>query len=213
MSPCASTTTTTARSSGRPSARAPPRLYRWCSTLVAQLAVWLAFDGHCRDCVCSCRVEFCRSPLSDRPRGAAAAAGAAGHTDRGGRGRQDPAGTAGSRLGARGLPGRRVAGRAGRTHRGHAAAGPTLADVLGIQNRLAVPVMDTLTDHLADKQLLLVLDNCEHLLDVCAVLASQLLAAAARVRILATTGKPCARPGSTCWRCGGHCRCQIQNSQ
>jgi predicted ATPase len=38
-----------------------------------------------------------------------------------------------------------------------------------------------------DKQVLLVLDNCEHLLDACAALASRLLAAAPGVRILATS--------------------------
>jgi predicted ATPase len=68
----------------------------------------------------------------------------------------------------------------------------TVADVLGIQNRLDVPTVDTLVGYLADKQLLLVLDNCEHLLDACAVLASELLAsellaAAPGVRILATS--------------------------
>jgi predicted ATPase len=63
----------------------------------------------------------------------------------------------------------------------------TVADVLGIQSRLHVPTVDTLTDHLADTRLLLVLDNCEHLLDGCAALASRLLAAAPGVRILATS--------------------------
>ncbi|MBP2319625.1 hypothetical protein JOF56_000010 [Kibdelosporangium banguiense] len=43
-----------------------------------------------------------------------------------------------------------------------------------------------LADHLADKQSLLVVDNCEHLVDACAVLAGDLLAAAPGLRILAT---------------------------
>ncbi|MFC0114045.1 ATP-binding protein [Kibdelosporangium aridum] len=48
--------------------------------------------------------------------------------------------------------------------------------------------MDTLADHLTDKRLLLVLDNCEHLVGACAVLASELLLAAAPgLRILATS--------------------------
>ncbi|WP_125727518.1 tetratricopeptide repeat protein [Kibdelosporangium aridum] len=63
----------------------------------------------------------------------------------------------------------------------------TVADVLGIQDRLHVATVDTLADHLADTQLLLVLDNCEHLLDSCAMLTSQLLAAVPGVRILATS--------------------------
>ncbi|GAA3438872.1 ATP-binding protein [Kutzneria kofuensis] len=45
----------------------------------------------------------------------------------------------------------------------------------------------SLIDHLADKRLLLVLDNCEHLLDACAELVDTLLAAAPRLRILVTS--------------------------
>ena len=45
---------------------------------------------------------------------------------------------------------------------------------LGAQDQSAGWSLVTLTDHLADKRLLLVLDNCEHLLDACAVLASTL---------------------------------------
>jgi predicted ATPase len=64
----------------------------------------------------------------------------------------------------------------------------TLATVLGIHaqpGRRTAPHM--LVDYLADKQLLLVLDNCEHLLDAYAKLACDLLAAAAGLRILATS--------------------------
>jgi non-specific serine/threonine protein kinase len=45
---------------------------------------------------------------------------------------------------------------------------------------------DTLLEYLADKRLLLVLDNCEHLSDACAVLATKLLREAEGLRILAT---------------------------
>src|SRR4051794_27730741 len=47
-----------------------------------------------------------------------------------------------------------------------------------------------LIDHLATKRLLLVLDNCEHLLDACAVLADSLLREAPQLRILATSRQP-----------------------
>jgi predicted ATPase len=65
---------------------------------------------------------------------------------------------------------------------------PSFADVLGIQDQQGQrsPV-DTLADYLRDKELLLVLDNCEHLLDSCAVMAGGLLAAAPGLRILATS--------------------------
>ena len=65
---------------------------------------------------------------------------------------------------------------------------PTVADALGVrhqQGQRSTPQM--LADYLADKRLLLVLDNCEHLLDPCAVLTSRLLRATTGVRILATS--------------------------
>ena len=62
----------------------------------------------------------------------------------------------------------------------------TVAAALGLRDtgRLGVPV---LVDHLADKRMLLVLDNCEHLLQECADLADRLLRGAPRLRILATS--------------------------
>jgi predicted ATPase/DNA-binding CsgD family transcriptional regulator len=50
----------------------------------------------------------------------------------------------------------------------------------------ADPTAD-LAEYLEDKHLLLVLDNCEHLAEACAVLVSKLLSAAPRLRILATS--------------------------
>jgi predicted ATPase/DNA-binding CsgD family transcriptional regulator len=65
---------------------------------------------------------------------------------------------------------------------------PSLAEALGIQDQHGQrSAMDMLADYLRDKQLLLVLDNCEHLLDSCAVLASELLGKARGLRILATS--------------------------
>jgi len=52
-----------------------------------------------------------------------------------------------------------------------------------------------LVSHLRDKQLLLVLDNCEHLADGCAALAVVLLAAAPGLRILATSRHALRIPG------------------
>ncbi|MEV5750605.1 LuxR C-terminal-related transcriptional regulator [Actinoallomurus sp. NPDC052308] len=47
-----------------------------------------------------------------------------------------------------------------------------------------------LVDYLADKQLLIVLDNCEHLLQCCAGLVGDLLRTASGVRVLATSREP-----------------------
>lgn len=62
-----------------------------------------------------------------------------------------------------------------------------VADILGVQAGSARPLPDTLADYLADKRLLLVLDNCEHLVDACVILVDRLLRAAPELRVLATS--------------------------
>src|SRR5260370_26931245 len=57
---------------------------------------------------------------------------------------------------------------------------------LGLRDESSRWPMSRLIDHAVTKRLLLVLDNCEHLLDACAVLADTLLREAGDVRILAT---------------------------
>jgi non-specific serine/threonine protein kinase len=58
---------------------------------------------------------------------------------------------------------------------------------LGVQDLSAGLSLSSLTDYLAGKRLLLVLDNCEHLLDACAVLAGTLLAGCPDLHVLATS--------------------------
>ena len=58
---------------------------------------------------------------------------------------------------------------------------------LGVHEQPGRPLMETLLDHLAPKKLLLVLDNCEHLLSACAQLADLLLRGCAGLKILATS--------------------------
>ncbi|MFI2513550.1 LuxR C-terminal-related transcriptional regulator [Streptomyces tubercidicus] len=58
---------------------------------------------------------------------------------------------------------------------------------LGLDHDSARPALPTLSGHLANKRLLLVLDNCEHLLDSCAELTRALLAAAPHLQVLATS--------------------------
>ena len=58
---------------------------------------------------------------------------------------------------------------------------------LGVQDLSADLSLSSLTKYLAGRRLLLVLDNCEHLLDGCAVLASTLLTACPDLRVLATS--------------------------
>ena len=56
------------------------------------------------------------------------------------------------------------------------------------------PAAEELTSQLAGRQLLIVLDNCEHLLDACAQLAHDLLGGCTGVRILATSREPLTTP-------------------
>jgi non-specific serine/threonine protein kinase len=60
-----------------------------------------------------------------------------------------------------------------------------------------MPIMESLTDYLRGKKLLLVLDNCEHLVSACAQLAARLLAAAPRLTILASSREGLGVPGET----------------
>jgi len=64
------------------------------------------------------------------------------------------------------------------------------ADVLGVRKARGRPVLASLASWLARKQLLLVLDNCEHLLPACAALADAVLRSAPGVRVLATSREP-----------------------
>ena len=63
----------------------------------------------------------------------------------------------------------------------------TVATVLGVRTEADRPLLTTLAEWVQDKQLLLVLDNCEHMLDACAHLADALLRASATLSILVTS--------------------------
>jgi predicted ATPase len=71
----------------------------------------------------------------------------------------------------------------------------TAASVLGLPEQDARPALDALLDYLRDRQLLLVLDTCEHLLDACAALAHAVLREAPGVTVLATSRQPLDMPG------------------
>ena len=63
----------------------------------------------------------------------------------------------------------------------------TVASCLGIPDSSSRPISELLVQALQDKAMLLVLDNCEHLLDACAQLAEALLMNCPRLGILATS--------------------------
>jgi len=62
-----------------------------------------------------------------------------------------------------------------------------IATVLGVKEEAGRPVIEALIKHVHDRTLLLVLDNCEHLVHACAELAKQLLQAGAGVKVLASS--------------------------
>ena len=59
---------------------------------------------------------------------------------------------------------------------------------------------ETLVAHVADRRILLLIDNCEHLVDACAALVEDLLTAAPGVRILATSRELLRARVETAWR-------------
>ncbi|MFG3441358.1 LuxR C-terminal-related transcriptional regulator [Nonomuraea sp. NPDC047897] len=65
-----------------------------------------------------------------------------------------------------------------------------VVEALEIRDHSASPPMDVLVRHLRDRQALVILDNCEHLVHECAVLAETLLRAVPELRILATSREP-----------------------
>jgi predicted ATPase/class 3 adenylate cyclase len=76
----------------------------------------------------------------------------------------------------------------------------TVATVLGIKEQAGEALADTLTRELKHKALLLLLDNCEHLIAAAAQLCQSLLAACAQVRILATSREALCAPGESAYR-------------
>ena len=61
------------------------------------------------------------------------------------------------------------------------------AKALGVRELPPQPLLESLVNFLREKRLLLVMDNCEHLLDACAQLARTLLGECANLQILATS--------------------------
>jgi non-specific serine/threonine protein kinase len=66
----------------------------------------------------------------------------------------------------------------------------TVAGVLGLRDQSARPVTEILIEFLEPRELLLVLDNCEHLIDAVAELAATLIRVCPSLRILATSREP-----------------------
>lgn len=76
----------------------------------------------------------------------------------------------------------------------------SVAAAVGARGTAGQPLLATLASALASRRLLLVLDNCEHLIGACARLAETLLRACPHLRILATSREPLRIAGEVTWR-------------
>jgi non-specific serine/threonine protein kinase len=70
---------------------------------------------------------------------------------------------------------------------------------LGVREQSGRPVLETLTDALRPRTLLLVLDNCEHIVAECAGLAEALLRACPGLKVLATSREALGAEGEVIW--------------
>ena len=77
---------------------------------------------------------------------------------------------------------------------------PTIAAVFGVREAAGRPLLDGLIRHLRDRQTLLMLDNCEHLIEASARLIEALLRGAPRLHVLATSREPLGLSGESVCR-------------
>ncbi|MEU5879207.1 LuxR family transcriptional regulator [Spirillospora sp. NPDC047279] len=71
----------------------------------------------------------------------------------------------------------------------------TIAQALPLADQTPRTMIEVVTGYLAGREVLLILDTCEHLSEACARIARIMLAAAPRLRILATSRRPLGVPG------------------
>ena len=76
----------------------------------------------------------------------------------------------------------------------------TVGSVLRLREQLGMSLEELLIDYLREKNLLLVLDNCEHLIDACAQLADRLLHACGTLKMIASSREALGIAGETVYR-------------
>jgi predicted ATPase/class 3 adenylate cyclase len=77
---------------------------------------------------------------------------------------------------------------------------PAIAAALTIAGQPGRPILETLADALAPQNVLIVLDNCEHLIGACAKAADVLLRGCPRVHMIATSREPLGITGEVIYR-------------
>ena len=80
------------------------------------------------------------------------------------------------------------------------AVAPAIAGALRLAQQPGRPVREALLDALGPQQVLIVLDNCEHLIGACAEMADVILRRCPRVRLLVTSREPLGISGETVYR-------------
>jgi predicted ATPase/class 3 adenylate cyclase len=76
----------------------------------------------------------------------------------------------------------------------------TVATALGLRPEPGRPVLQTLTEHVATRRLLLVLDTCDAQVGAVAAMVVSVLAGSREARVLATSREPLGLPGEVVWR-------------
>ena len=76
----------------------------------------------------------------------------------------------------------------------------TIADVFGVREAQGAPLISLVSDYLRAKEVLLVLDNCEHLVEASARVADQLLRACPKLKIIASSREALSVGGETVYR-------------
>ncbi len=76
----------------------------------------------------------------------------------------------------------------------------TIVSVLGLYEVQGIPLLNILIDYLRDKSLLLILDNCEHLIETSAQVAQHLLQACPLLKIIASSREALGVDGETVYR-------------
>jgi len=70
---------------------------------------------------------------------------------------------------------------------------------LGVSQEAGRSTLEVVCEYLATRSVLIVLDNCEHVIDMSAELVTAMLGAAPRLHVLATSREPLRTPGETTW--------------
>jgi predicted ATPase/class 3 adenylate cyclase len=76
----------------------------------------------------------------------------------------------------------------------------TIASIFGLRELPSLPIINIITDYLRAKQLLLILDNCEHLVEACAQLTDHLLRSCPQLKMIVTSREALDIAGETAYR-------------